>query len=75
MAFKRHPGKALAQVGVVESSLARSPFDRLFGISRLASKAQIGETRSEIKAMLLSRLSQTTPSLDAGITDERRSLR
>ena len=64
--FKRNPGKALAQVGFVESTSAPSPFGCFFGISKLASKAQIAEARDGIKAMLLSGLSQITPNLDAG---------
>ncbi|MHB8912072.1 MAG: NHLP-related RiPP peptide [Lysobacter sp.] len=73
--LKRHPGKALAQVGFVESTSAPSPFGCFFGISQLASKAQIAEARGEIRAMLTPGLSQTTPNLDAANHAGRRTLK
>lgn len=73
--FKRNPGKALAQVGFIESTSAPSLFGCFFGISQLASKAQIAEARDGIKAMLTCGLAQTSPTLDAANHVGRRTLK
>lgn len=73
--FKRNLGKALKQVGFVESTSAPSPFGCFFGNSKLASKAQIAEARDGIKAMLTRGLSHTTPQLDAANHAGRRTLK
>ena len=64
--FKRNPGKALTQVGFVESTVMPSPEFCFFGITRLAPKTQIAEAREAIKAMLTDGLAYTTPNLDTG---------
>ena len=71
--FKRNLGKALVQVGFVESTSAPSPFGCFFGISKLASKMRIAEARGKIKAMLTKGLALTTPQLDAAMWNAARS--
>lgn len=44
-------------------------------VKRIAPKADVIKARAEIKKMLTSGLSHTTPQLDAAITTERRSLK
>lgn len=72
--FMRNPREALSQVGFVNMTEFASPHFCFGGISKLASKADIGAARDEIRNMLTSGLAQLTPSLDAGIAG-RRSLR
>jgi putative modified peptide len=64
--FKRNPGKALDQIGFLAGSAVLSPSFCFFGIQKLASKRQIIEVRAEIRAMLLSGLSQNPIQLDVG---------
>lgn len=73
--FKRNLSKALEQVGFVESISAPSPFGCFFGISKLASKAQIAEARDGIKAMLTCGLAHTAPQLDAANQAGHRTLK
>jgi len=70
--FKRDPRRALEQVGFVESSLLASPGWCFFGITKLASKAQISAARVEIRTMLTSGLGQSPPLLDAANPGEAR---
>ena len=73
--FKRDARKALEQVGYVESSLLASPSWCFFGITKLASKADIREARNKIRTMLTSGLSQNPIQLDAANLGAKRRKR
>lgn len=69
--FTRDPGKALAQVGFEKAAGEYSPEGCFWGISQLASKAQIAQARDDIRLMLTRGLAQTSPGLDAEIAARR----
>jgi putative modified peptide len=69
--FTREPGRALAQVGFIRPEGATAPNDCFWGITQLASKAQIAQARDEIRLMLTRGLAQTAPQLDAGLAASR----
>jgi putative modified peptide len=69
--FSRDPATALTQVGFVKVAGETSPDGCFWGITQLASKAQIALAREEIRQMLTRGLAQTTPSLDAGLSGTR----
>lgn len=85
--FSSDPQAALAQVGyqrepeaslaktTSDDSIARKAFGDCCSVSELASKEVILEARDAIRSMLTSGLGQITPQLDAGLTNDRRTLK
>ena len=77
--FSSDPMKALAQVGHVagaEPADAAAPtLQACCKVRALASKEDIRKSRAEINRMLTSGLSQTTPYLDAGLSEAERRLK
>jgi putative modified peptide len=76
--FKKDPLSALKKVGYKapgETSTTQRAFSACCSVQRIAPKADIIKARAEIKSMLTSGLSHTTPQLDAAITTARRSLK
>lgn len=69
--FTRDPATALAQVGFVRATGETAPDVCFWGITQLASKAQIAQARDEIRLMLTRGLAQTAPQLDAGLAGTR----
>jgi putative modified peptide len=69
--FTRDPATALAQVGFIRPEGTVAPNDCFWGITQLASKAQIAQARDEIRLMLTRGLAQTAPQLDAGLAGTR----
>jgi putative modified peptide len=62
--FKRNPGKALEQVGFVVSAGMVSPAGCFFGITKLASKADIIKARNELLKYLTAGLAQNPIQLN-----------
>lgn len=84
--FKKDPHSALAKVGykapkedLDTSARKGTPAQRAFHacckVRRIAPKMDIVKARNEIRTMLTSGLSHTTPQLDAALTAERRKLK
>lgn len=71
--FMRNPREALSRVGFVNDTDLASPSPHLcfWGISKLASKSEIAAARADIRNMLTSGLSQTSPQLDTGYAGHR----
>lgn len=76
--FSRDPMRALAQVGYTDGAAADATAPSLRScckVRALASKEDILKSRAEINRMLTSGLSQTTPYLDAGLSEAERRLK
>lgn len=77
--FSTDPMAALAQAGHVASTDPADETMRMLEscckVRKLASKEDIRKSRGEINRMLTSHLSQITPYLDAGLSDEERRLK
>lgn len=71
--FTQNPRSAVIAAGFDESVFDNPLWRCKFGV-QLASKAQILQARTEIRAMLLRGLDQTTPRLDANTDCSRYSL-
>ncbi|GAB3387091.1 NHLP-related RiPP peptide [Lysobacter fragariae] len=84
--FQADPGSALYEVGYQKPAPAQMTACGTMPVAmpealidckvqNLASKEVISAARAEIRAMLTKGLAQSSPSLDAAITAERRSLK
>lgn len=85
--FSTDPLAALAQAGyrpdqetslaktTPDSSLADKAFHSCCKVGELASKEAILEARDAIRSMLTRGLGQITPQLDAGLSNDRRTLK
>jgi putative modified peptide len=88
--FQQSPATALELIGHVDPGVvAKDPaaasltsrstesvsIAGCLNVSELASKEMIRAARDDLRSMLLSGLSHTTPQLDAGLSDSSRTLK